>query len=63
MNNNKIEKENEQSEFTNHEEEVCIRTRREHLGNTAVVARVIVIGRSVTHNDILIKRFTRNRRR
>lgn len=23
MNNNKIEKENEQSEFTNHEEEVC----------------------------------------
>lgn len=24
MNNNKIEKENEQSEFTNHEEEVCM---------------------------------------
>lgn len=26
MNSNKIEKENEQSEFTNHEEEVRIRT-------------------------------------
>lgn len=26
MNNNKIEKENEQSEFTNHEEEVRLRT-------------------------------------
>lgn len=27
MNNSKIEKDNEQSEFTNHEEEVCVRTR------------------------------------
>lgn len=49
MNNNKPEKENEPSEFTNHEEEVRMRAR----GARASVCDTV--GGSLTRNDILNK--------